>query len=623
MCLLFCLIGGSFTKTALASFEQTANLLTVPSLVNTMVVQTDLSLSSDGTIAVLLPLSSAGFLFTLSRTEKEKYIPVSRSYNGNDWERVAGPEVNLQYTCEVDTSFSNDRLCQTFVPVGEGLVYHLTAYDHDIKDRSKVARFFERTTFGPTTAELDAMEKNINLLDSMALWVENQVNDVSTSSHREFFRKRLNPRSTETYKYGISGPKACEQNSRWRRFAFTRKDLWMSNHEEFFNLEISTVTASDGAIAYVLSFAGSIRTVIYEPLKIYDEIIYTTSQPIPLDTSYKICKCEDIETSRTDVNAPRVAFSLFVNGTCEEIVGGNPTVNIDEKFIDMNTILALNFTSFNITTELVVINEKYTLGSDLLLTIPINHEVCDTFPDPIDNDFRGPDKGHPVITSPYPDLVASKFNPDPPVFGLLPGGGYAIHDYRLEFDENTMENPLIDGGGNKVVAASVDNEVVMFCANAPQTIFNEEYCKLSYEPNVCSAYNEDLLPTLILNTATLISFHDLTARFVYAVEGLRFDNTNNPSVAVDPDAFVDLPCDQQTRSRWTPVDSPCTTSTSIDDITANAFELALATANDANTELRDVFFRGTCHPSDVNTTGMVVHVTTEGRCYQNVHPDHM
>jgi len=65
----------------------------------------------------------------------------------------------------------------------------------------------------------------ITVLD-MASWIETQMDVAQTpiSSHREYFRKRLNPRLLELMKYGRSGPHACEGNSRWRNFAFTRKD---------------------------------------------------------------------------------------------------------------------------------------------------------------------------------------------------------------------------------------------------------------------------------------------------------------------------------------------------------------------------------------------------------------
>ena len=61
-------------------------------------------------------------------------------------------------------------------------------------------------------------------------WVTGQMNPSGfltgeNTSLRKYWRKRLNARKTETYRIGEAGPHACEKNSRWRRFAFTKLDL--------------------------------------------------------------------------------------------------------------------------------------------------------------------------------------------------------------------------------------------------------------------------------------------------------------------------------------------------------------------------------------------------------------
>ena len=104
----------------------------------------------------------------------------------------------------------------------------MTTYDHTIPERDEVARFLERTTFGTRKSDLDGWASNDTA--AYANYVQDQISNIGTSSHREFYRKRLTPRSTETYIYGIPGPKACEANSRWRRFAFTKKVSLNFNH---------------------------------------------------------------------------------------------------------------------------------------------------------------------------------------------------------------------------------------------------------------------------------------------------------------------------------------------------------------------------------------------------------
>jgi len=621
-----------------AAFDENAVQLDLPTVIGDMVEVSDVdNFFEEGQAPVLLPPSNADMLVTLNRVTKGKYVPVGRSYNGNDWERVAGANDKLDYTCEVDETISSDKLCQVNLPIYENTTYYLTSYNHTISDKNKVARFLEKSTFGVTPADLKAWDYN-DTDASIGKWVEEQMTTAGMSSHRAYFRKRLNPRSTETYRYSVAGKKACEKFSRWRRFAFTLKDLYMSQHHLGFDMEVSTVE-SDGATGYLLSIAGSVRTVLTAPLQYYGTMSglndYLRNQgsndvagtlDMSGSTSYQICALEEIEgVQRPDSDLPRT-FAVEVNGKCTYIVGGNPTVNLDERFIDMNSVHQLDMRSLDTTTDLVVINDRITKGSDLLLTREINDANCVTFPDPTDNDFRGPDDRVPFATDFFINYTSSKFNPDAPVFGQLPDGGYALLDYRLDFDENTMKNPLMDGGANKVIAAAHGgDEQVYYCANVPQNIFNEDSCKLSNEENVCSSFDEKIALGIYLNYTNLVSLADITDRSVYAVSNLRFDETNLPDTATNPDAVVDLPCDNRKRSRWVRVDKmECfSPSVPINATTAAEFARSLAVSWDENPHLRDIAFGSKCHPNDVKKYGMAVYVMQEDTCFRNVHPDHL
>ena len=41
------------------------------------------------------------------------------------------------------------------------------------------------------------------------------------------------------------------------------------------------------------------------------------------------------------------------------------------------------------------------------------------------------------------------------MFGLLPDGSYVLHDTRMILHENTLEDPLIDGGGSTVLRSTI------------------------------------------------------------------------------------------------------------------------------------------------------------------------
>lgn len=140
-------------------------------------------------------------------------------------------------------------------------------------------------------------------------------------------------------------------------------------------------------------------------------------------------------------------------------------------------------------SDIVAVNTEITKGSEFLLKTTLDMPECDEIPNPYDNDFRGFDKNHPAESSslPYGNRTASKFDQDAPVFAILPTGQYAIHDYRLLLQGNTIENPFPDGGGAAVLSAQPEgtDEMVTFCSNAPMTIFNEDNCFLSFEETAC------------------------------------------------------------------------------------------------------------------------------------------
>ena len=280
----------------------------------------------------------------------------------------------------------------------------------------------------------------------------------------------------ETYKIGVPGPRACERNSRWRRFAFTNHDAQMSDVAKKFYLEIEPVTV-DGVTAYVLLYAGEVRTVIY------DKLVLDEDPSIELDmtggTSYTICWAADVVGG---IREYPDAFRLVVDNICKDIKGGNPEVIIDPTYLSTLSTWSnienrmMDFSTFD-STKLIEIDVERTKGSRLLLIQSVTDNKCSTLPNPIDNS--------------YLSVPPSRETPDPPVYAILPDGKYAIHDYRYQAFENTVENPKLDGGGNLVVEASNGGDSqIMLCANSRRNIFNEDFCKISHEPNTCMVYNE-------------------------------------------------------------------------------------------------------------------------------------
>lgn len=207
--------------------------------------------------------------------------------NDGDWTRPAGKASwQLRYTCGVaensgDNFAIGDYLCEVTLPKTSrqnlknpiltdelNAPYYLTYYERTVSLRNELSRFLHQNTFGPTSEELDALEHVYDaILDESYLensttpssstpltheeammklqveWVKAQMDPTTFtsgkfSSHREYWRKRLNPRRWETYRIGEAGPAPCELHSRWRKFAFTDYDVQNSRALRWGNVDL-------------------------------------------------------------------------------------------------------------------------------------------------------------------------------------------------------------------------------------------------------------------------------------------------------------------------------------------------------------------------------------------------
>lgn len=209
--------------------------------------------------------------WTTNQTSKSNgegyYVPLGRSSDDQDWIRPPGDKTHsLSYNCGTATNSGTyfelgEYLCEVTLPMTSTVLpngvlreldvpYYLTYYERLISVRDELSRFLQRTTFGPTSKELDALEvayvdmggvgpgtsSHLSIMERLQTeWVAAQQ-DPSTfstgkfTSLREYYRKRLNPRMSEVYRIGEAGPHPCEKHSRWRKFAFTAYDVVNSQY---------------------------------------------------------------------------------------------------------------------------------------------------------------------------------------------------------------------------------------------------------------------------------------------------------------------------------------------------------------------------------------------------------
>lgn len=318
-------------------------------------------------------------------------------------------------------------------------------------------------------------------------------------------------------------------------------------------------------------------------------------------------------------------------------------VDLDPTFLSHADLNILDLSSSPVTP----INVEQTYGGDWLLQADVAAGVCEAFPSPYDNDYRGADPLNP-------DALPSRFAPDKPVFALLPDGTHALYDPRLIVQENTIENPLLDGGGDAVIRTTLrknnfvantmktgndtdyfvyNDKNIALCSNGEPNFLNFDNCKLSYEENACVSDRNsfvDVSLTITFDGDSLAKVKSASNRSIYAVSNLRYDGTNTGGTATDaPKAYLQLPCmDRHPRSRWIPrTDLDASSCSNTLQAKSNAaLRRALEISNDDNPFLRDVILWNNrdeekCATEDLLAFGMLV-MTSEG-CWENVHPNHM
>jgi len=478
----------------------------------------DIDTAQDNYLLLSLTGSSTNEeLCTLTRVDTEGngvYTPISRSYNGHEWQRVPGKYVqNVNITCGNIITTNNDGdsneeyKCQIQIPPlttnNDG--YYLTTFQplKPTTSQTLAAKFLERTTFGATWDQITDLEQQIDIDGEYALakWIHTQVN-MKPTSHRKFFRENLNPRTVESYQYGIPSQKVCEALSRYRRFAITYKDVEISRGAvvsagstglPYTPLVLETRDINDQTYR-VIKFGDHIRTIITQPLKYKDGFNQDGPLKTLQDGSYTICNAEETVGKKIGNNNYIWSFQLYVNGqerctssftdrggeqdfkgdgTFESekrkvngrpliyydsdecnakcanqkfvkyITLGNPEVNLPDE-IDL-TPQGFNISYIDMSTEpldtFTVLNANITNTSSYILNKPYNNGACPSD----ENGYDIPDPAQMSNTD-YFSYGRGKYNMDKPTFVKMPNGKWAIHDLRTAFYDNTVDDPRMDGG---------------------------------------------------------------------------------------------------------------------------------------------------------------------------------
>ena len=180
-------------------------------------------------------------------------------------------------------------------------------------------------------------------------------------------------------------------------------------------------------------------------------------------------------------------------------------------------------------------------------------------------------------------------------------------------EENTVEEPIADGGG--LVQALTGHQTR--CANTPRTFLNEHNCSLSTSVSACGASSAPQIE-LELSEEILMTLHTITGQYVYGVLGLPVVDFQNTA--------LESPCTPGLRSRWLIKNATdCSNPSVLNAVTNSTLVELLTSSSDKNPYIRDIFFPSSgyvCGSGDTASLGEV-EIVVGPTCFERVHPEHL
>ena len=169
------------------------------------------------------------------QTASGALIPYARSYNGFVWESSPGP-----FAAPSDSFACPSSSCITLPDLEDSTAsYIIIAKDGTSSDIKDIARFLQMTTFGPKMNEVESLALNGSAWGEVARasYVRAEM-DKDKSSHREWFRRRANPKWDVTTQEATSDH-PCSPNSKWRRYSFTPHDRYKAYNGDDVSNEVT------------------------------------------------------------------------------------------------------------------------------------------------------------------------------------------------------------------------------------------------------------------------------------------------------------------------------------------------------------------------------------------------
>jgi len=327
-----------------------------------------------------------------------------------------------------------------------------------------------------------------------------------------------------------------------------------------------TLRLSKNGKSFIVTVDGDVRTVL-------------SSQPslLSADTDYTFCTVTDLSESLNGI-----VYVQTGGGSCIPV--RNPSVDLTgyETLVDSSRVLSLPAFSSN---QFYPIDIDQVRSDEYLLMVDLSDTKCDMLPEIMNHN-------------------------DSPIFGKLPNGTWLLFDPHLDFQTNTPENPLPDGGSK----ALLDTFGVTLCSNVARTVVNEDQCQVSSVPNACwPSFPQSF--DVVLNEKNIRQLYNLTGLYIYAIQGLAvIDNFSNA---------LQHPCTPGLRSRWSLSSGSVCEPTVLQPKTSLVLATLLQDSTDTNAFIRDITFPLNGVSCDKVDTNPEIEILVDGNCWIRVHPDYL
>ena len=497
--------------------EEEEGVSTVTLVCPTTIATTTTPISTTTTQSTLIAIaktSGIGALCTLSLqiyddTNKNfGIIPISRSYNGNDWERAGGTYVATYLRDEWDCSSTSTSTCSILLPplsVSSSILTSASNTSYILQTRSipsssnssnpsnnnppaEVARFLEAASFGPTPTDLSSWVSsgtNTDVLStSFAQYIYDQSRTVPATLHRQYFRRTANPRWTFHKPEFAARLDPCTAQTTWRRQILTtndlRKQLVFRRVNERWEITIDQ---------HVRSIVRQIRLV-------------EDNKVVAMEDGQSYLFCSDENEIRRGI------FKLRIQSICRTVVSNDLMIDFPIDYIpsimvegripalgtEGTTTLWKKTSSFHpeyIYTE--------AISTWNVTTFKLPNESNEIFV-PIQGLFSVPIACRVVDSGTAPP--STTFSVDTrPMFALTMDEIWVQFDPKIDKQMNTIEEPLLDGG-----LTLLQSNHIKYCINAPRTFFNEHQCIMT-NVSACMSGWDDQLYTTVDNGAIVCGSH--------------------------------------------------------------------------------------------------------------------